>query len=329
MIKYYKKPVLKEPYLIATWPGMGLVATGVGMYLLKKLKFEKFAEIPAEAFFSLSEVVVKDGVASLPKSPQSIFYYCKNPDIILFFGESQPVQHREYELAQWVVEVAMEWNIKLAFTAAAAPINIHHKDKPGVWGVANSAKLLSYLKKFDVELMTDGHIGGLNGLLLGVLKEQNIPGICLLGEIPLYMIEMENPKASKEILKILVNMIGIEIDFTELDEKVRETEEKIDAITREMAKKTEEIFSGKLPDIFKELFPGQKEKDASKLFREIKFGLPQSAKEKIEQLFKEAEMDLSKANELKKELDKWGVYKDYEDRFLDLFKKQKPEDKSQ
>jgi len=33
--------------------------------------------------------------------------------------------------------------------------------------------------------------------------------------------------------------------------------------------------------------------------------------------------DLSRANELKMELDKWNVYKDYEDRFLDLFKKKK------
>ena len=33
--------------------------------------------------------------------------------------------------------------------------------------------------------------------------------------------------------------------------------------------------------------------------------------------------DISKAKELKSELDKWNVYKDYEDRFLDLFKKTK------
>ncbi|MFN7171005.1 MAG: hypothetical protein ACK4NT_07210, partial [Candidatus Omnitrophota bacterium] len=49
--------------------------------------------------------------------------------------------------------------------------------------------------------------------------------------------------------------------------------------------------------------------------------LPKSAQEKIEKLFEEAKKDISKANELKKELDRWNVYKEYEDRFLDLFKK--------
>ena len=51
--------------------------------------------------------------------------------------------------------------------------------------------------------------------------------------------------------------------------------------------------------------------------------LPVSVKEKIEKLFSQTGEDISKANELKSELDKWNVYKEYEDRFLDLFKKNK------
>ena len=31
--------------------------------------------------------------------------------------------------------------------------------------------------------------------------------------------------------------------------------------------------------------------------------------------------DIAQAHELKKELDHWGIYKEYEDQFLDLFKK--------
>ncbi len=44
--------------------------------------------------------------------------------------------------------------------------------------------------------------------------------------------------------------------------------------------------------------------------------------EKIERLFQEAKFDRNKAYELKRELDKWGLFEKYEDRFLDLFKKQ-------
>jgi len=43
--------------------------------------------------------------------------------------------------------------------------------------------------------------------------------------------------------------------------------------------------------------------------------------ERIEQLFEQARENRSNAYELKRELDRLEIFKDYEDRFLDLFKK--------
>ncbi len=45
---------------------------------------------------------------------------------------------------------------------------------------------------------------------------------------------------------------------------------------------------------------------------------------RIEQLFAQAARDRSKAFELKHELDRLGLFKEYEDRFLDLFTKPGP-----
>ncbi len=44
-------------------------------------------------------------------------------------------------------------------------------------------------------------------------------------------------------------------------------------------------------------------------------------KRRIEDLFALAQQDRSKAFELKNELDRLAVFREYEDRFLDLFKK--------
>ena len=41
---------------------------------------------------------------------------------------------------------------------------------------------------------------------------------------------------------------------------------------------------------------------------------------RIEELFREASADRSRAYELKAELDRLGVFQEFEDRFLDLFK---------
>jgi hypothetical protein len=46
---------------------------------------------------------------------------------------------------------------------------------------------------------------------------------------------------------------------------------------------------------------------------------PHELMPRIEQLFEEAQRDRSKALLLKQELDRWGLFSMFEDRFLDLF----------
>jgi hypothetical protein len=71
------------------------------------------------------------------------------------------------------------------------------------------------------------HIAGLNGLLLGIAKERNIEGVCLLGEVPMYATRIQNPMAALAILKVLTKMLDIEIDTAELAQLARETKEKM------------------------------------------------------------------------------------------------------
>jgi len=50
-------------------------------------------------------------------------------------------------------------------------------------------------------------------------------------------------------------------------------------------------------------------------------GLPAAARQQIEMLFAIVREDRSRASELVTELNRWGVYQEYEDRFLALFKR--------
>ncbi len=49
-------------------------------------------------------------------------------------------------------------------------------------------------------------------------------------------------------------------------------------------------------------------------------GLPIAARDEIEKLFDEVRAGDTSPSVLKRELDRWGVYRQYEDRFLDLFR---------
>lgn len=50
-------------------------------------------------------------------------------------------------------------------------------------------------------------------------------------------------------------------------------------------------------------------------------GIPRHTRYTIEQLFEEASRDRNKVNELEVELRRWGLFGEYEDRFLNLFRK--------
>ncbi len=228
LVKIRARPKLNSPNMLAAWPGIGNVSIIVATYLKRKLAFRELGEVQASHFFDPIGVVVENNVVEAPQFPESKFYYWKNKggggDLILFIGEDQPAT-KGYELANCVIDVGLNFQINRIYTCAAALTRIHHTEQPRVWGVATSPHVAQDLKKYDLVHGSSLHIAGLNGLLLGVAKERDIEGICLLGEVPMYATRMQNPMAALAVLKILTEILGIEIDIAELTQLASETKE--------------------------------------------------------------------------------------------------------
>ena len=329
-IKIIKRPRLRNPYLIVAWPGMGEVAFKAATYLVEKLKAEEFAEIPAEGFFYLTGSVIKDGMLNVPQLPQSKFYYWKNPatrrggsannsggkaaahDLIIFLSNAQPDLSKAENYCERIIHIAKSFKTQMIIGFASMPQAIDHTQEPRVWFAATSSEIKSNLKKFDFNLLAEGQISGMNGLFLGIAKREGLKGFCLLGEIPLYTIQIENPKASSAVLNALGKILNLSFDLTHLTDQARSMEAEINKLLDYL--KVGPQTAGPIGEEEIERI----KKSLSQLTR-----VPASVKQRIEKLFEEAKKDIAKANELKTELDKWSAYKEYEDRFLDLFKKTK------
>jgi len=314
-IKYTKRPRLKDPYFVVAWPGMGEVAFKAATYLVDKLKAEEFAQIPAEKFYYLMESYVHEGIIDLPEWPYNKFYFYKSKgggrDIIIFISDAQPDLARADEYCRLILSIAKKYKARQVVSFAAMPQAIDHNQPLNVWFTATTEPLKKELSKHNLQVLNDGHISGLNGLFLGMAKREGFKGFCLLGEIPLYTIQIENPRASYAVLEALSRIIDLAIDFSDILEQAQALELQINNLL-------EYLKVGPTPGPI-----GEDEIDTIKKALSQLTKLPLSIKEKIELLFTQAKTDLSKANDLKIELDKWNVYKDYEDRFLDLFKKKK------
>jgi hypothetical protein len=234
-IKIHCQPKLTNPSLVAAWPGVGNVALGAARYLAEKLEAKEFAEIEPLSFFDFNAVSFVDDLIQPSILPESKFYYWKNKqakgDLIILLGEAQPTS-QNYEFANCVLDVAQCFAVKRAYTFAGALIS-HFTKQPKVWGAATHPELLTELEHHGVVLRGDFHISGMNGFLLSVAKERGMEGICLLGEIPQQLGEIENLAASRAVLNTLTNILGIEIDMSELEESVRQASLEIEKFLKQ------------------------------------------------------------------------------------------------
>ncbi len=325
MITYLKQPRLDHPQLLAAWPGMGYVASKTVSYLVEALEAERFAFINPEDYFSPTGVMVEKSLARIPPLASSSFYFWKNPragsDLILFLGDSQPPAELQIRMAREVIGLAVRMGVFRLWTFAAAPAPIQHQDDPRIWSVAGTMTLKRYLVEEGIDLLETGHITGLNGLLLGVAAEAQIPGICLLGEIPHYTVNFENPRAAAAILRLLQRLLSFRIDLLHLQVDIEEYDQEIARLGRR-AQETMAglIYPGQEMGDYDEMLEDEDEEDEFE--EEESEPLTAEGRRQIEELFRKVRKDPLQAPRLKEELDRWGVYHLYEDRFLDLFREE-------
>jgi hypothetical protein len=246
VVRLYKEPHPKECSMLASWPGIGNVSLIAADYLRRKLDVEEIGEIEPTYFFEPVGIIVKDNVVEAPRFPESKFYYWQDAvsgnGLVLFIGAEQP-SSKGYELVQCVLDVAERFKVQRVYSCAAAVARIHHSEELKVWGVATDSQLAQSLKKYQVVLRGDLHISGLNGLFLGAAKERGIKGVCLLGEVPTYATRIPNPKASLAVLKVLSDMLQIEMDLAELEDSASQAEKQMDKAAKQATTEFIEQFT--------------------------------------------------------------------------------------
>ncbi len=132
-------------------------------------------------------------------------------------------------------------------------------------------------------------------------------GTCLLGEMPHLFTQLPFPKASLAILEVFITLTGVELDLSELASQAEAMEQHLG----ELLAQVEQAYGQQYPQEEEPFSPEPVEEER----------LDPADQQRIETLFAQAQEDRSKAFELKQVLDRLGIFKTYEDRFLDLFKK--------
>jgi hypothetical protein len=249
-IKLYKEPKLEKPMMFVSWPGIGNIGIIAVDTLKSILKAEEFGEIESWDFFYPRKVSIRDGLLEDLEFPSNKFYYQRfeKKDLIFFIGEEQPTEggrmyasgEKAYQMANLVLDVGLKFGCQRVYTSGACVSLIHHQMKPRVCAVISSENLISEVRKYPNTILMgeiegrgegEGTITGLNGLLLGLAKKRGLESICLMGEIPDWLSGalLPYPKATKSVLEVFAEIVGIKIDFGFLDKMEGQIEEIIES----------------------------------------------------------------------------------------------------
>jgi len=312
---------LRNPWLFAAWPGLGNVSINAAAYLVDALDMEQLEWKADGRYFEVRHVDVQNGVARTPPLPRNRLFAWRNPDgdrdLIIFVGEAQP-QSSGYALCREIMEQAVRHDVQRVVTMAAIATQLHPSADPEVRAAVTQPALLTELRERSIQPLERGQIGGLNGVALAAALDRSIEGLCLTAEIPYFAAGVANLKASHAALSTFTEMAHLPVDLDPLAQQAEAMTQQMLALLERLQEQSGEEGEDAEPDTsaaFEEAPEPAEEAETE----EAKIS-PRD-RNRLERMFEEARQDRAKAFALKQELDRLGVFKEYEDRFLDLFRR--------
>jgi hypothetical protein len=227
---FKERPKLKDPIFVEGLPGVGNVGKLAAEHLVDQLKAVKFVEMFSKYF--PPQVLVTD--AGTIRLVSNELYYVMRPkmknDLVIMTGDYQGLTPEgQYALSDRTLQIIKELGVNRIYTLGGYGLG-KMIEKPRVLGAASDLDLVDEMKTFGVTF-SKGEPGsgivGASGLLLGLGKLYGMQSVCLMGETSGYFVD---PKGAQAVLEVLAKILGVTIDFSELEQKAQQ----IDAITSKL-----------------------------------------------------------------------------------------------
>jgi uncharacterized protein (TIGR00162 family) len=199
-------PLLEKPIFVQGLPGFGNVGKIAAHLLIKFCNAKPFAELYSPSFPDYVSVD-SNGICRLPRYEFYAAPMEKN-DFIIMTGDTQPsfddvVAH--YSVCGEILDFVEKQGCSFIVTIGGAPIT---EEKTQVYVAATSPRLaLEFMEKGAV-IYSKGRVVGATGLVLGLAKERNLDGICLLGATTGFRADRG---AGFSVFKFLMKALGNEV----------------------------------------------------------------------------------------------------------------------
>jgi len=223
-LKFSWQPELQSSSLVVGWSvDAGKLGAKVTDYLNRKLGGQSFCEIEPVEFFTLGGVTIEDDLVQFPESK---FYSCPGKNLVVF--RSAPPSYEWYKFLTLILDTAEHYcHVKEIHTIGGMVSLSAHTAPRELLGTFNSPELKKALSHYNLAEGLDyetppGQRPTLNSFLLWAAKRRNIPGVNLWVPIPFYLVAVGDPKAQRRVLEFFNQRFDLGIDFSDLDEEIRQ-----------------------------------------------------------------------------------------------------------
>jgi predicted ATP-grasp superfamily ATP-dependent carboligase len=227
------RPDLRRPVLVAAfrgWNDGGQGATLAGGFLAKQWGAESFAEIDSENFYDFQvtrpTVSLEDGLTRKLEWPTNTFLHAPIPgldrDAVILLGVEPNLRWKTY--SGLVLELVQELGVELVVTLGSLLADVPHTRPAPVSAAASDPTLVEEL---GVEPSRYEGPTGIVGVVLDACRQAGLPSISLWAAVPHYVSLAPSPRAALALCRRLGELVGVDIDVSELDRAVEEYAEQV------------------------------------------------------------------------------------------------------
>jgi predicted ATP-grasp superfamily ATP-dependent carboligase len=225
-LRMLQQPTLVRPVLIASFRGWNDGAQGAtlaGGYLAKTWDAERFADIDPEGFFDFQatrpHVSLVDGFTRRIQWPETAFYHARieaiDRDAVLLLGVEPSLRWRTF--TRLITDLAKELGVELVVSLGSLLADVPHSRPAPVTGSASDPELVQ-----ELGLQASRYEGptGIVGVLHDGCRRVGIPSVSLWAAVPHYVSLTPSPRAALALCERLGELLGTDIDTSELSQAV-------------------------------------------------------------------------------------------------------------
>ena len=233
-IRRFSKPILRRPRAVVSFEGWNdacEAASGAAEYLLELSGVtEPFAVIDPEEFYDFQvrrpTVSIGDGGTRSLTWPATRFFAVERAgeerDLVIVLGEEPSFRWKTY--ARLLTQVLTEVDVEGAILLGAFVGQVAHTRPVPIVGASTNPELV---ERYGLVGSTYEGPTGIVGVLQEACREVGLPAVSLWAAAPHYLAANANPKATLALTMKTAEILGLDIDVSELEATADDFEERV------------------------------------------------------------------------------------------------------